>query len=405
MATIKKKAMMDLGAIRGKIQKILDQINTRVVGMPEVVRGVALAMLAGNGKFGEHLFLIGPPGVGKSYVMDTWISCIDIDEEQFYSYLFHQFSPPDELIGEVDIAALLSDQHVKRRDIGGYLPTAVFAVLDEIWKSGPVTTSLFKIMNERTFRNGKEEVNCPLISALAASNEYPSNKMDAPLWDRLLFRYYVGAVWEPEGVKQIQAAKRVPWDPEVITLPEIYAAKRAAWAVEVPKDVEDALINVTVALMQAGIELSNRRRDKLYGVVRASAWLNGRDVAVIEDIGAIWPCCWENDKQIKQVRKIIAKITNFELDRMMTEFDVTEQIYRDAQKLIAAYQGSQNASALGDIDELEEKVACVLTDFRKRRETMTPANRVEADDIIAKIALWHRELIPYAMKRAETRKV
>lgn len=278
----------------------------------------------------------------------------------------------------------------------------MFAVLDEIWKAGPVTTSLFKITNERVFRNGAQTINCPLITALAASNEYPSNKMDAPLWDRLLFRFKVEAVWDPEGVKQIQAAKRVVWDPEKLTLAEIHAAKKAVWAVDLPKDVEEALIAVHVVLYKTGIELSGRRRDKMYSVVRANAWLNGNDVATMDDISAIWPCCWENDSQIKAVRKIIAKVSNYELDKMMTQLDVAAALYADAKKLVNAYNDSErNPDRLGNIDELEIKLDEVKQDLLNHRARYSVSNQAECDNIVAHVSAWHRELLPYATIKAE----
>ena len=178
----------DTEAIRQKMLKLLTLINTRVIGMPEVVRGVLLAMLSNDAQFGEHLFMIGIPGVGKSWVMDVWASCLDLTPDQLFDYLFHPFSTPDELTGPQNIKKLLTE-HIMERDIKGFLPSSHFAILDEIWKSGPASTTLFKIVNERKYRNGSNTVNCPLITALAASNEYPSNKMDTPLWDRLLFRF------------------------------------------------------------------------------------------------------------------------------------------------------------------------------------------------------------------------
>lgn len=424
--------------IREKFLRIIEKINTRVIGMPEVVRGVALAILANDTQYGEHVFMIGPPGVGKSYVMNVWASCIDMPTRALFDYLLHQFSVPEEMGGPTDIDALLpsgmpgwlatvgnavvdllkkmrvapqdfnfpaesAPKRELRRAVEGFLPTAHFAVLDEIWKAGSVTTMLLQILNERKFMNGSTMLQCPLITALSASNEYPSNKMDMPLWDRLLFRFKVEAVWDPEGIKAIQASKRVPWNVERVTLPEIYVAKQAVWGVEIPPDVEEAMISIHVALLQAGIELSGRRRDKMYAVVRANAWLNGKDVATVDDVAAIWPCCWEHDTQIKQVRKIIAKISNFELDKLMTQLDVSAALHTDAQKIIEAYKASGgNSSLLGNIDEIEEKLGTTISELKDKRARLDPATQVEADVVISKITAWHRETVPYAMKKLET---
>ena len=406
MAKIQKKVdLTDRAAdVRLKVLAIIELVNKRVIGMPEVVRGVFLAMLSGqNARHGEHLFMIGAPGVGKSYVMDVITSCIDMPTEALFDYLFHPFSVVDDLTGPTDLDAMFpadKSPRVHRKQIESYLPTATFAILDEIWKSGPASTSLFKIMNERKFRNGDQMVDCPLITALAASNEYPVNKMDAPLWDRLLFRFLVEPVWDYEGQKMIQQGHRMTWNPDKITLPEIYIAKKVVQAVVVPEQVEKALYDVHMALCKKDIRLSNRRRNAMYNVVRANAFLCGRDEATVEDVSAIWPCCWEHDSQIKSVRQLIIKITNRGLDKLMSLADVVESLYKTAEPLISAYRDTEEVKALGNYDTnveaLELKIAECIDKMCDIVEKADSATRAEAEVLLSRVKTQHRDVIPYA---------
>lgn len=407
-----KKAKPTSNDVLQKITNIMELVNKRVIGMPEVVRGVFLAMLSGpTAKFGEHLFMIGLPGVGKSYVMDVIASCIDMNDAEMFDYLFHPFSTVDELTGPTDLDAMFpadkNTPRTHRKVIDNFLPTARLAILDEIWKSGPASTSLFKIMNERKFRNGKDMVECKLISALTASNEYPVNKMDAPLWDRLLFRFLVEPVWDYEGQKMIQAGHRMAWAPDKITIPEIYTAKKAVQEVVVPEVVERALFDVHLALCKKDIRLSNRRRNAMYNVVRANAYLCGREEATVEDVAAVWPCCWEHDSQIKSVRQLIIKITNRGLDKAMTLADVVEALYQQAAPMISAFQASNEIKALAgvdiDIEAIEEKMANAIDDIHDIINKSDSATRAEAEVFLSRAKAQYRDVLPYATTYASNK--
>jgi MoxR-like ATPase len=391
-------------SIRKKILRIIEAVNTRVVDMEDVVWGVFLAILSGgalhDGRLiGEHLFMIGPPGVGKSYVMDVIMRCIKLNPEDFFDTLMHQFTTPDEVLGGTDVKAFM-EEHVQRRDIKGFLPGAIFAVMDEIWKAGPVTTSVFKITNERLFKNGKDMIICPLLTMLAASNEYPVNPMDAPLWDRILFRYKVGPVEGYDSWSRMYAIEEEEWEHPSITIDEIMEAKRRVNLVEFPEEVKRAMYDAHVGLAKLGIELSPRRRKKQKFVVMANAWLSGRTCATVEDVSAIIPTCWRHDKEIPQVKRIITKMTNFALDKMMTSFDVGYKIYEECRALIRAYDASNgNRELLEDIDDKAISLGDIREELRVMGEKTSGSNAAEYRRMMAQVSAWHKEVLPYGELR------
>lgn len=400
MAKLKKPS------IRKKILRIIEAVNTRVIDMEDVVWGVFLAILAGgklrDGRLiAEHLFMIGPPGVGKSYVMDIIMMCIKVKADDFFDHLMHQFTTPDEVLGATDVKAFM-EEHVQKRDIDGYLPAATFAVVDEIWKAGPVTTAMFKITNERRFRNGKDNVLCPLLTMLAASNEYPANPMDAPLWDRILFRYKVDPVEGYDAWSRMYDIEEDDWEPPTITLEELMRAKEQVNDVVFTEEVKRALYDVHVGLAKVGVELSPRRRKRQKFVVMANAWLNGRKETAVEDISAIIPTCWNHDREIPKVKKVIMTLTNFELSKMLEKFDVAYAVYQDCQKQVRAYEESGDSAAnrntrhLEDIDEKVISLGTLRGELTEMVSKTSGSNQAELRRIISQIRSWHMEIYPYA---------
>jgi MoxR-like ATPase len=119
----------------------------------------------------EHLLLVGPPGCGKSLLLDSLLTWTG---GRKFSSLLTRYSVPEELYGPISLAGLKEDRFV--RITTGKLPEADFVFLDEIFKgSSAILNTLLKLLNERTFDGGDGITRkCPLKLCVAASNEWPS---------------------------------------------------------------------------------------------------------------------------------------------------------------------------------------------------------------------------------------
>ena len=113
------------------------------------------------------------------------------DSNTFFAYLMNCFSTPEEIFGPIDIAELKKNRLT--RSTQGYLPTAHFAFLDEIWKSSPaILNTLLTIINEKIYRDGNTDIKVPLKGLVCASNEFPTpNQGLEALYDRLVIRLSV----------------------------------------------------------------------------------------------------------------------------------------------------------------------------------------------------------------------
>lgn len=389
--------------LRKKFLYMEKELNTQVIEMTEVVRGMLLAILAGRrdedtGKlFGEHVFMISTPGAAKSYVSKKLSKLIDLKRDQFFLYQFHPFSLMENICGSYDPATFKTGL---MRDLGGFLPTAVLGNLDEIFKAGPIRDVLLMILNERVFKNGKVKVDVPLLSAVSSSNEYPKSSHDAALWDRLLFRYKVQPVSSKESLKALDKIGTKPWNPDKITLKEIDLCKAEVLNVNMSDDAYDKITDIYQILAgEARIELTPRRMKAIYNVLRASAWMNGRTEVVDGDITAAIPCMWLHEDHIPVVKKLVRKISNASLDKMVSQYEAALDVYKQAKSIIEKHK--MGTSSLTGLSDLFDKVTEVRDNLVKGKANADPINRVELDKLVLDLTAWHKELLPHALKDME----
>lgn len=397
---INRKPFKISDELRQKFIAVGDSINEKVIAMEDVVHGILLAILAGGRQMdgnliGEHVFMIGPPGVGKTYVGDIFMKCLELPEggkaRLLFDYLCNPFSTVGEFVGEMDL--LKYKQNIIEKNIEGFLPDVYFGILDEIWKCGPALGVLMPLLNERKFNVGqKGTIKCPLISCITASNEYPSAAVYAPLYDRLLLRYYVPKITSKADRKKLNQVKRAKWEPATISIDEILQAKREVNRVQLPNEVAEKLMDVFISLEANGVVLSNRREEKIHEVVRAEAWLAGREKAQVSDIAAVIPCCWDHDRDIVKVRNLILKKVAMGLSTMMTHHDKAFTLYKGCMDAVNRGDLTLAASAEAEIASACEAVRTLPADgegMEKKRSRL-----------LTRIREWQGEVNEYADKCA-----
>lgn len=294
-------------------QRIRSLIRILTEQMFEREHIIALCVLAGV--TGANCFLYGAPGTAKSLISRRIAAGFEVTE--YFEYLMNRFSTPEELFGPVSLKALKQDQYIRKTE--HYLPKAEFAFLDEIWKASPaILNTLLTLLNEKTFKNGDVVQQVPLKILISASNEIPQPEqgLDA-LYDRFILRLQVEPIQQQQHFfALLQAApnstKLKVSDELKIGREELLIWREQIYQVILPEHILNAFIQIREQLQQQfadhQIYISDRRWQRIAYLIKAAAFLNGRNQVVISDLFILKHCLWNQLEDIKFVEQTLDQI-------------------------------------------------------------------------------------------------
>jgi MoxR-like ATPase len=311
------QGVIDAGLV-ARLAEIERELGAALVER-EAVTHLALVCLLAR----QHMVLLGPPGTGKSYLVERLLA--HIGGAGGFDILMTRFTTPDEVLGPVSLAAMKAGLP-QERITALMLPEAHLAFFDEVWKaSSAILNALLMAMNERAVRNAGRKQAIPLMTIFGASNEMPQGDDLSAAWDRFLVRVVVGYVSE-RGFRRLLTLAPPP--PTVtVTLDELTALQRAASAVLLPDSLLDALEALRKALLAEGIAVSDRRWQQSMGLIRAAALMDGRATAEEDDLAVLAHVCWTQPEQQPRIAAQVGKLAN-PLNQRATELaDDAKSVY------------------------------------------------------------------------------
>lgn len=197
----------------------------------------------------------------------------------------------------------------------GKIPTSDIVFLDEIFKANAtVLNALLMALNERIYVNEGVRMDIPTISFFAASNEMPNvhdpeEQAYSPLLDRFDLKVITEYVQDKDARQailrdKISGSYKTDFS-EKITLDELHDMQREVRCVEVPDTLNELMDQIVCTMREKGLPISDRKFFGYAPIVQASAWLDGRTCAELQDLPALKNYLWTAASDILAIESIL----------------------------------------------------------------------------------------------------
>jgi MoxR-like ATPase len=343
---------------QSKLQAIRDGLKQAFVERDTEVDALLTGLISK-----QSSLLLGPPGTGKSAVVEALCSTFS---GNFFSALMSKFTTPEELFGPYSLKALEQDRYERVTD--GYLPTADVAFLDEVFKgSSAILNTMLKVVNERVFINGGKQVKVPLQALFGASNELPDGQELSALYDRFVIRLYVDYVKNDDSFKTMLRLQNTQL-PQ-LTMADLAAEQAAATQVAISDEMLELYTKIRREVKESGFtNVSDRKWVQALRVVQANAHLNGRTAVIEDDFEILESIIWHEPGQIKQARKAIAKLINPANEKLVEISDAIEEVYSlfNQKKMRPSEANKKFKDALKRLNDLNLKDNSKTETLRKK---------------------------------------
>jgi MoxR-like ATPase len=289
--------------VRDKFAAVRRELGEALIERDEEVAILLTSLIAG-----EHLLLVGPPGCGKSLLIDSLMRWTHGSK---FSCLLNRFSMPEELLGMFSLSELKIDKFV--RVTTNKLPESQYVFLDEIFRASPaILNILLKILSERVFDKGDGVARrVPLEICLGAANDWPSGdegKSLGALVDRFMLRKSVAPISSMAGRQKLLWANKPPEFSTNLSAHELIAARLDAQGLPWSKEAKQALEAILDELSRQGVKPSDRRQFKSIAVVQGYAWLQGAEDVQPEHLEILQHVLWSDHEEAIKVRSVIMTI-------------------------------------------------------------------------------------------------
>ncbi len=278
--------------IINNFKKLNQHLRSQVIGQPELVEQLLIALLADG-----HILVEGPPGLAKTRAVKVLSDCI---EGQFHRIQFTPDLLPADLTGTDIFRPETGEFSFQAGPIFNSLILA-----DEINRApAKVQAAMLEAMAEKQITAGRKTYPLPELFLVMATQNPIEQEGTYPLPEAQLDRFllqlmvdYPNADSELEILRLNRGEALGNKVAEAVTISqeEIFEARKQVLTIYMAEDVEQYIIRIVMATRQPEkysdtlaswlqMGVSPRATLALDRCARAHAWLQGRDFVTPEDV-------------------------------------------------------------------------------------------------------------------------
>ena len=278
--------------IINKFQTLKLHLQSQVIGQPELVEQLLIALLADG-----HILVEGPPGLAKTRAVKVLSDCI---EGKFHRIQFTPDLLPADLTGTDIFRPETGEFSFQAGPIFNSLILA-----DEINRApAKVQAAMLEAMAEKQITAGRKTYPLPELFLVMATQNPIEQEGTYPLPEAQLDRFllqlmvdYPNADSELEILRLNRGEALGNKVAEAVTISqeEIFEARKQVLTIYMAEDVEQYIIRIVMATRQPEkysdtlaswlqMGVSPRATLALDRCARAHAWLQGRDFVTPEDV-------------------------------------------------------------------------------------------------------------------------
>ena len=277
---------------REKVQEVRQFLAKRVIGQPDLIDGLMLALLADG-----HIIVEGPPGLAKTRAIKELAKCV---EGSFHRVQF----TPDLLPADI------TGTDIYHPEDGSFVfqPGPIFHHLllaDEINRApAKVQSALLEAMAEHQITIGRKTYRLPDLFLVMATQNPIEQEGTYPLPEAQLDRFmlhikidYPDAQSELEILRlnSDEAVGQVNIDAPRLTQSELFSARNEVSRIEISDSLEQYIVSIVMTTRNPQVYDSDLGRWLSYGVssrasialarcAKARAWLSSRNYVTPDDI-------------------------------------------------------------------------------------------------------------------------
>jgi MoxR-like ATPase len=285
---------------REKTIIIIEELEAKAIEREVLSRLIILNFISSS-----NMFLIGAPGIAKSYLVKKAAFCIK--DAKYFEYLMTSTTQEKELLGvpyEAEGGKIIYNTNDSVID-----SHVVF--IDEGFKAKSSVLNAFLgiTSNDREFhQRGADRgvVKTEVRTFITASNEFSRGTEAQAFVDRLHFVYEPRRIIQPENYKKFL---RGDFDKsnefsQKLGIDEIDAIKVLSKDIIISDFIMDVILTIKDRMIKEGLEASDRKIENAKRIMQVSAFCNGRSNLDVSDVSLFIHLGWKDFTERDRTKEI-----------------------------------------------------------------------------------------------------